>query len=91
MARFGGCPPSRPDEHLDSDGWSCAPSRTHYLYSRPPQALDTRALRTAAIKLRDATSFGLPGWWRLSTRLPDALTALDAFLSEHPVNLEISR
>jgi histidinol-phosphate aminotransferase len=37
-----------------------------------------QALRQHGIKLRDATSFGLPGWVRVSTQLPEAQQALAA-------------
>jgi histidinol-phosphate aminotransferase len=67
---------------LERHGWVCAPSETAYLCARPPHTLDADALRLSGIKLRDATSFGLPGWWRLSAQRPDALAALDAALDE---------
>lgn len=65
---------------LARHGWACAPSDTAYLCAQPPQTLDAAALRARGIKLRDATSFGLPGWWRLSAQRPEALDALDAAL-----------
>lgn len=71
---------------LERHGWVCAPSDTAYLCARPPQPLDADALRLLGIKLRDATSFGLPGWWRLSAQRPEALAALDAALQEQLVN-----
>jgi histidinol-phosphate aminotransferase len=61
-------------------GWTCKPSDTPYLCARPPRPLDAELLRTREIKLRDATSFGLPGWWRLSAQAPQALAALQAEL-----------
>ena len=33
-------------------------------------------LRQQGIKLRDATSFGLPGWFRLGVRPPESQQAL---------------
>ncbi|MBM3387511.1 MAG: aminotransferase class I/II-fold pyridoxal phosphate-dependent enzyme [Betaproteobacteria bacterium] len=57
-------------------GWTCAPSDTAYGCAKPPQVLDAAALRQQGIKLRDASSFGLPGWWRLSAQPPEALAAL---------------
>ncbi|HMN92327.1 MAG TPA: aminotransferase class I/II-fold pyridoxal phosphate-dependent enzyme [Hydrogenophaga sp.] len=63
-------------------GWICAPSDTAYGCARPLQPLNAVALRARGIKLRDATSFGLPGWWRLSAQRPEALAALDAALDE---------
>lgn len=67
-------------ELLARHGWTCAPSDTAYLCARPPYPLDAQALRARGIQLRDATSFGLPGWWRLSAQRPEALAALDAAL-----------
>lgn len=74
---------------LVQHGWTCAPSDTAYGCAKPPQALDAAALRAQGIKLRDATSFGLPGWWRLSAQRPEALAALDMALDE--LNLEAAR
>jgi histidinol-phosphate aminotransferase len=65
---------------LSAHGWTCAPSDTAYGCARPPQPIDAAALRERGIKLRDATSFGLPGWWRLSAQPPEALAALDEAL-----------
>jgi len=67
---------------LERHGWTCAPSDTPFGCAQPPHALDAVALRQQGIKLRDATSFGLPGWWRLSAQPPEALTALDAALND---------
>jgi histidinol-phosphate aminotransferase len=65
---------------LMGHGWTCAPSFTPYLCARPPQPLDTTGLWAQGIQLRDATSFGLAGWWRLSAQPPEALMALDRAL-----------
>ena len=73
---------------LAAHGWTCAPSDTAYGCARPPQPIDAAALRAQGIKLRDATSFGLPGWWRLSAQPPEALAALDAALIEQTVLAE---
>lgn len=73
---------------LERHGWICAPSETAYLCAQPPQPLDAAALRAHGIKLRDASSFGLPGWWRLSAQRPEALAALDAALREQTVRVE---
>ncbi|WP_284306321.1 aminotransferase class I/II-fold pyridoxal phosphate-dependent enzyme, partial [Hydrogenophaga electricum] len=67
---------------LARHGWTLAPSDTAYGCACPPQALNAVALRAQGIKLRDATSFGLPGWWRLSAQRPEALAALDAALND---------
>lgn len=62
-------------------GWTCTPSLANYFCARPalpgaalPQAL--AALRAQGIKLRDASSFGLPGHVRLGVLAPDAQDAL---------------
>ncbi len=73
---------------LQRHGWTCAQSDTAYLCTKPPQSLDADALREQGIKLRDATSFGLPGWWHLSAQCPDALAALDAALHQQNLNVE---
>lgn len=62
-------------------GWTCTSSLANYFCARPalpgaalPQAL--AALRAQGIKLRDASSFGLPGHVRLGVLAPDAQDAL---------------
>jgi histidinol-phosphate aminotransferase len=74
---------------LAAHGWTSAPSDTAYGCARPPQPLDAAALRERGIRLRDATSFGLTGWWRLSAQPPEALAVLDAALDN--LNLEAVR
>lgn len=61
-------------------GWTCLPSVANFFCARPPQALDLNAVRAAGIKLRDTTSFGLPGHVRLSVQPPAAQDALKAVL-----------
>jgi len=63
---------------LQSQGWVCQPSDANFFCARPPRALDLAALRAVGIKLRDATSFGLPGWYRLGVLAPQAQEALRA-------------
>ena len=75
---------------LEQRGWRVLPSVTPYLCARPPQPLDVGGLREASIKLRDATSFGLSGWWRLSAQPPDALAALEAALDRMPAREVLS-
>lgn len=66
-------------------GWACLPSEANYFCARPPQRLDLNALRqTHGIKLRDASSFGLPGWYRLGVLSPSAQDALDRALTHDP-------
>ena len=61
-------------ERLD---WQCQPSNAHFFCARPTVNLDSYELRSYDVKLRDAASFGLPGWWRLSAQQPEALQALE--------------
>lgn len=62
-------------------GWQLMPSVASFCCARPPlppAALPAwlAGLRTQGIKLRDATSFGLPGWVRLGVRTPASQQAL---------------
>jgi len=62
---------------LTRAGWQVAPSEANYFCAQPPHPVDLAALRqTHGIKLRDATSFGLPGWVRLGVLGPNAQDAL---------------
>ena len=69
---------------LEAAGWTVAPSETPFFCARPPYGVDAvalcAALRAQGIKLRDATSFGLPGWLRLGVLAPLAQDALLAAL-----------
>jgi histidinol-phosphate aminotransferase len=66
---------------LVQGGWHCLESEANYFCARPPMPLDARALRAQGIKLRETTSMGLPGYWRLSVQPPAAQQALLAALS----------
>lgn len=66
-------------------GWTVLPSDANYLCAAPPRPIDAQALRTAGIKLRDTTSFGLPGHWRLGVLPPEAQAALRAALQRKEV------
>ncbi len=64
-------------------GFACLPSLANFFTARLPGAEDPVALRqriarvrAASVKLRDATSFGLPGHARLSVQSPEAQAAL---------------
>jgi histidinol-phosphate aminotransferase len=64
-------------------GWQVQPSLANYFCARPELQGDAlmqalQALRAQGIKLRDATSFGLPGWVRLGVLPPSAQDALQA-------------
>lgn len=59
----------------ESLGWVCTPSLANYFCARPNRQGEAlvhalQALRMQGIKLRDTTSFGLPGWVRLSVLSP---------------------
>jgi histidinol-phosphate aminotransferase len=65
---------------LENAGWAVQPSDTPFFCARPPAVVDSvalcAALRVQGIKLRDATSFGLPGQVRLGVLSPQAQDAL---------------
>ncbi|MDR3370300.1 aminotransferase class I/II-fold pyridoxal phosphate-dependent enzyme [Rhodoferax sp.] len=62
-------------------GWTLQASEANFFCARPPKQLDLTELRqNHGIKLRDATSFGLPGWCRLGVLGPDAQDALEIAL-----------
>ncbi|PZO19805.1 MAG: aminotransferase [Burkholderiales bacterium] len=65
---------------LDGLGWSVLPSDANYFCAAPPRPVDAFALRAAGIKLRDTTSFGLPGHWRLGVLPQQAQAALRVVL-----------
>lgn len=66
----------------ESLGWTCLPSHANFFCARPalPGGLTLQQvlaeLRAQGIKLRDTTSFGLPGHVRLSVQAPAARDAL---------------
>ena len=68
----------------ESLGWVCLPSDANFFCARPalPQGLSLDSalthLRKQGIKLRDTTSFGLPGYVRISVQPPAAQDALAA-------------
>jgi histidinol-phosphate aminotransferase len=66
---------------LDGFGWQQRESVTPFWLARPPWPDDQlprrlARLRGQGIKLRDAASFGLPGWLRLSAQPPASQRAL---------------
>jgi histidinol-phosphate aminotransferase len=66
-------------------GWRCLPSEANFFVAKPAHdlsALNVAALRERGIKLRDCTSFDLPGHWRLSVQPPAAQDALAQALRE---------
>lgn len=64
-------------------GWHCLPSVVPFMLARPAQSVTS--LREHGIKLRDATSFGLPGWVRLSAQAPHAQQALFQALAHREI------
>lgn len=75
---------SRQIDGLVQRGWTCLPSEANYFCAQPPQGENAgplcARLREQGLKLRDATSFGLPGWVRLGVLSPSAQDALFATL-----------
>lgn len=75
-------------EQLTALGWVCRPSHANFFCAQPElaPALGLSAwlsqLRQQGVKLRDATSFGLPGWVRLGVLEPAAQDALVDALEE---------
>ena len=76
---------ARQQQLLTELGWECLPSDTNFFCARPHGALhlssqhlaqDLQRLRASGIKLRDATSFGLPGHVRISVQPPGTQDAL---------------
>lgn len=65
---------------LAEAGWTVQPSATPFFCAQPPRGVDLVALclqlREQGLKLRDAASFGLPGWVRMAVLPPDAQDAL---------------
>ena len=63
---------------LSGLGWRQLDSSTHFWLAKPPGPLPD--LRAQGIKLRDATSFGLPGWVRIAALAPESQQALSRAL-----------
>jgi histidinol-phosphate aminotransferase len=61
-------------------GWQQRESCTPFWLARPPTELPE--LRARRIKLRDAASFGLPGWVRVSTLPPQSQLALQKVIAQ---------
>lgn len=58
------------------------PSCTPFWLARPPRADIVARLRERGIRVRDAASFGLPGWVRVSAQPPHSQAALQQALLE---------
>lgn len=57
-------------------GWQQRPGDTNFWLARPPRPDATQRLRERGIAVRDAASFGLPGWVRVSAQPPHSQAAL---------------
>lgn len=72
---------ARQSDLLGEMGWTVHPSQANFFCARAPQGRREApglgaALRAHGVKLRDATSLGLPGHWRLGVLPPMAQDAL---------------
>ena len=61
---------------LQAAGAEVQPSVTPFLCARLPAGVTPQTLRTCGIAVRDAGSFGLPGWVRLGAQPPASMDAL---------------
>lgn len=67
---------------LEAMGWQCLPADANFFCAQPAMPIGQallpllQTLRGQGIKLRDTSSFGLPGLVRLSVQPPDAQQAL---------------
>jgi histidinol-phosphate aminotransferase len=62
-------------------GFIINPSSTPFFCVQPPHSakrptIGPAALRRQGVAVRDASSFGLPGWWRVSAQPPESIAAL---------------
>lgn len=67
---------------LDQHGWQTMPSIASFVCAKAPCDIEELQLRKHGVKLRDTSSFGLPGWWRMCAQGPQAMAALSKAL-EH--------
>jgi histidinol-phosphate aminotransferase len=67
---------ARQREVLAALHWQQQASCTNFWLARPPLRDTPRRLRERGLRVRDATSFGLPGWVRVSAQPPAAQQAL---------------
>lgn len=63
-------------------GAEVRPSVTPFICARLPAGVSVRTLREHGIAVRDTSSFGLPGWVRMSAQPPAALGALRAAIAK---------
>jgi len=77
---------------LQGLGWAVRPSGAPFMLAQPPVddlALALQTLRASGIKLRDASSLGLPGWVRLRAMPPEARTDLAQAWRRLPLHLSL--
>jgi histidinol-phosphate aminotransferase len=67
---------------LEAAGAAVCSSVTPFVCARLPTGASPQALRNCGVGVRDAASFGLPGWVRLSAQPPAAQEALRQALHE---------
>lgn len=67
---------------LQAQGHELAASHTPFFCVRPQRPWSAHAFAAHGVQLRDASSFGLPGWWRLNALGPQAQTALLQAITE---------
>jgi len=69
---------------LQALGHEVAASHTPFFCVRPQRPWAAASFARHGVQLRDASSFSLPGWWRLNTLAPQAQAALlRAITEEH--------
>ena len=68
---------------LQATGHEVATSHTPFFCVRPPRRWVAAGFSRHGVQLRDASSFGLPGWWRMNTLGPAAQAALLRAITEH--------
>jgi histidinol-phosphate aminotransferase len=64
-------------QRLAARGFEVRSSVTSFAVVRPNVSVEAALLREHEVAVRDAASFGLPGWWRVSAQAP---AAQDAFM-----------
>jgi histidinol-phosphate aminotransferase len=79
------------DRRLVEAGWKPQASEMHFGLWQPPVPLTAQPawharLRRCGIKVRDARSFGRPGWVRLVTRAPHQVEELVAITGQRETN-----
>lgn len=84
------------DRSLMDAGWKPQVSEMHFGLWQPPVPRAVQSdwharLRLAGIKVRDARSFGRPGWVRLVTRAPEEVGELIAITDSFRADVRVAR